>query len=188
MYFSYFATLQNNLLKAKKSVCNSSKIACYSLIQGISHWSVTSKSALRGRRIHNFIELWCLVGSRGLDIWVSSTSFQKNNIGWPLQPLTVRVSAISENWIFDDTIFHKIIIIIFCYCPKHCFRLIEGQQSTVEDYPNQDKLRKISVRRSDSNPGLPDGRPRCEPDNHADFVFEILKILFFTNHQTWVKF
>ena len=31
----------------------------------------------------------------------------------------------------------------------------------------KDKLRKISVRRSDSNPGLPDGRPRCEPDNHA---------------------
>ena len=22
------------------------------------------------------------------------------------------------------------LIIIFCYCPKHCFRLIEGQQST----------------------------------------------------------
>ena len=29
-------------------------------IHGISNWSVTSKSALRGRKIHNFIELWCL--------------------------------------------------------------------------------------------------------------------------------
>ena len=27
------------------------------------------------------------------------------------------------------------------------------------------------MRRSDSNPGLPDGRPRCEPDNHAHFDF-----------------
>ena len=41
------------------------------------HWSMQSKSALRDRRIHDFVELWCLVGSGGLDIWVSSTSFQK---------------------------------------------------------------------------------------------------------------
>ena len=26
------------------------------------------------------------------------------------------------------------------------------------------------VRRSDLNPGLPDGRPRCKPDNHAHLV------------------
>ena len=24
---------------------------------------------------------------------------------------------------------------IFCYCPQHFFRLIEGQQSTVEKFP-----------------------------------------------------
>ena len=30
-------------------------------LQGISYWRVAKKSALRGRRIHNFIELWCLV-------------------------------------------------------------------------------------------------------------------------------
>ena len=36
------------------------------------------------------------MGSEGLDIWDSSTSFQKNNIGWPQQPLTERVSDISE--------------------------------------------------------------------------------------------
>ena len=46
-------------------------------LQGISFGSVTSKSALRGKRIHNFIELGCLVGSGGLDIWVLSISFQK---------------------------------------------------------------------------------------------------------------
>ena len=37
-----------------------------------------------------------------------------------------------------------------------------GKDSTgVEEYPNQDKLHKISVLRLDLNPGLPDGRPRC---------------------------
>ena len=37
-----------------------------------------------------------------------------------------------------------------------------GKDSTgVEEYPNQDKLHKISVLRWDLNPGLPDGRPRC---------------------------
>ena len=67
----------------------------------ISHWSVISKSALRGRRINNFIELWCLAGSGGLDIWVSSTNFQKSNIGWPQQPLTERVLKFSM--IFPDS-------------------------------------------------------------------------------------
>ena len=37
-----------------------------------------------------------------------------------------------------------------------------GKDSTgVEEYPNQDKLHKISVLRWDLNPRLPDGRPRC---------------------------
>ena len=67
-----------------------------SVIQGISFWCVQSKSSLRRWRIHNFIELWCQVGSRGLEIWVSSTSFQKSNIGWPQQPPTERVSNISK--------------------------------------------------------------------------------------------
>ena len=46
-----------------------------------------------------------------------------------------------------------------------------GKDSTgVEEYPNQDKLHKISVLRWDSNPGLPDGRPRCKPHNHTDLL------------------
>ena len=49
-----------------------------------------------GYKDQYFIELWCLVASRGLDIWDSSTSFQKNSIGWPQQPLTAKVSDISE--------------------------------------------------------------------------------------------
>ena len=60
-----------------------------------------SKLALRGRRINNFIELWCLVASGGLEICVSSTSFQKNDIGWPQQPPTEKV--LKFNMIFHDS-------------------------------------------------------------------------------------
>ena len=52
--------------------------------------------AIRGRRIINFIELWSIAGLEGLEICVSSTSFQKNDIGWPQQPPTERVSDMSE--------------------------------------------------------------------------------------------
>ena len=58
-----------------------------------------SKFALRGRRVDSFIESWCLVASRGLEICVSLTSFQKNDIGWPQQPLT-------EKLLKFDVIFH----------------------------------------------------------------------------------
>ena len=56
--------------------------------------------ALRSRRVDNFLELWCLVALGGLDIGVSSTSFEKNNMGWPQQPPTERVPYISENFDF----------------------------------------------------------------------------------------
>ena len=46
--------------------------------------------------INNLIELWCLVASGGVDICVSLISFQENDIGWPQQPPTERVSDISE--------------------------------------------------------------------------------------------
>ena len=51
--------------------------------------------ALRGGRIENFDELWCLVALGGLEFCVSSTSFEKSNIGWPQQPLTEKTSDIS---------------------------------------------------------------------------------------------
>ena len=56
--------------------------------------------ALRGSRIKNFDDLLCLVALGGLEFCVSSTSFQKNDIGWPQQPLRERVSDISEKWDF----------------------------------------------------------------------------------------
>ena len=36
----------------------------------------------------------------------TTTIFQKNNIGWPQQPQSEKVSDIGKNWIFDDP-FHK---------------------------------------------------------------------------------
>ena len=57
--------------------------------------------ALRGSRIENFDELWCLGASRGLDFYVSSTSFQKRNIGWPHQPPTEKL--LKFNLIFHDS-------------------------------------------------------------------------------------
>ena len=60
-----------------------------------------SKLALRGRRIYCFIKLWCLVALGDLEICVSSTGFQKNDIGWPQQPQTERV--LKFNMIFHDS-------------------------------------------------------------------------------------
>ena len=57
--------------------------------------------ALRDRRIKDFLELGCLVASGGLDFCVSSTSFQKNDIGWPQQPPTEKV--LKFNMIFYDS-------------------------------------------------------------------------------------
>ena len=57
--------------------------------------------ALRGRRINNFIRLWCLVASGGLHICVSLNSFQKNDMSWPQQPLTEKVQKF--NMTFHDS-------------------------------------------------------------------------------------
>ena len=50
--------------------------------------------AQRGRRVNDFVELWCLVASKDLDICVSSTSFQKSNIGWPQKPPTENSTSV----------------------------------------------------------------------------------------------
>ena len=46
------------------------------------------------------MDLWCVGASGGLDICVSSISFQKNDIPWPQQPLTEKV--LKFNMIFHD--------------------------------------------------------------------------------------
>ena len=57
--------------------------------------------ALRGSSIENFDELWCLLASGSLESCVSSTSFQKSNIGWPQQPPTEKV--LKFDMIFHDS-------------------------------------------------------------------------------------
>ena len=56
--------------------------------------------ALRGRKINNFLELWCLVALGDVEICVPPKSFQKINIAWPQQPRTERVSVISRKFNF----------------------------------------------------------------------------------------
>ena len=58
--------------------------------------------ALRDRRINISFDLWCLVASGGLDIYVSLISFQKDDINWPQQPLTEKV--LKFNMIFHNSI------------------------------------------------------------------------------------
>ena len=52
------------------------------------------------------------MASRGLEICVSSTSSQNNDIGWPQQPPTERVSDISKKWIFDDPFNKEGLVLI----------------------------------------------------------------------------
>ena len=82
-----------------------------------------SKSSLRCRRIHYFIELWCLVGSRGLEIWVSSNSFQKSNISWPEQPPTKRVSNISIFFWDEMRLSRSLRPLRFLSCKGHICKL-----------------------------------------------------------------
>ena len=57
--------------------------------------------ALRSSRVENFLELWWLLASGVVDIWVSSTIFQKSNISWPQQPPTKKV--VNFNMIFHES-------------------------------------------------------------------------------------
>ena len=60
---------------------------------------------------------------------------------------------------------------------RGCTNCVQGNLASgrvrkplVEEYPNQDKLRKILVRQSDSNLGFPDKKPRVKPSPHAHCV------------------
>jgi hypothetical protein len=86
--------------------------------------------ALRGRRINIFLELWCLVASGGLHFCVSSTSFEKNDIGWPQQPLTAKV--LKFNMIFHDPTQKN-------FFPKHKnkaeFKCLDDSEVLSSDFP-----------------------------------------------------
>ena len=57
--------------------------------------------ALMGSKIENFDKLWCLGASVGLAFYVSLTSFQNRNIGWPHQSPTEKL--LKFNLIFHDS-------------------------------------------------------------------------------------
>ena len=70
-------------------------------LQGISYWNVFYDLTLTDKNMQARICLKVVLKSWDLDIWVSSTSFQKNNISWPQQPPTEKV--LKFNMIFHDS-------------------------------------------------------------------------------------
>ena len=86
-------------------------------IQGVSHWNVSFKMALTDRNMQVRFCLKVSVYSWGLEIWVSSTSFQKSSIGWPQQPPSEKVPYISENLDFWWSNLH--IFICQSHLKKH---------------------------------------------------------------------
>ena len=77
-------------------------------LQGVSHWNVSFELTLTDRNIQARFCFRVSVYFWGHGIWVSSTSFQKSNIGWPQQPPTETVPYISESLDFWWTIPQKI--------------------------------------------------------------------------------
>ena len=59
---------------------------CRPELQGVSNWNVSFKLTLTDRNMQVRFCLKVTVYSWGLEIWVSLTSFQKINLGWPQQP------------------------------------------------------------------------------------------------------
>ena len=48
----------------------------------------------------------------GLHICVLLTSFQKNYIGWPQQPFQEECQISLKNWIFDDPLHKKGLVLV----------------------------------------------------------------------------
>ena len=68
------------------------------------------------------------MASRGLDIWVSSTCFQKSNIGWPQQPPTEKVLK------FNKT-FHDSTKTCFFFYKTSKFKELDDLEVLNSDFP-----------------------------------------------------
>ena len=68
--------------------------------------------ALRDRRTNIFFDLGCLVASGGLDICVSSTSFQKMTLAGINSLWQKEYQILVKNWIFDDPFQKKGLILV----------------------------------------------------------------------------
>ena len=64
------------------------------VLQGVSYLSVFFKLTLTDRNMQVRFCLKVSVYSWGYGIWVSSTSFQKSNIGWPQKPPTENSTSV----------------------------------------------------------------------------------------------
>ena len=80
-------------------------------LQGISYWNVKSNLGLTDRNMLVRLCLKVSVWSWVLDIWLSSSNFQKSNIDWPQQPLTEKMPCIGKNLDFWVSIPQKMTII-----------------------------------------------------------------------------
>ena len=91
---------------------SSSQRAEWSKIQGISNWNILYELPLTDRNMQARFYLNVVLKSWGSDIWVSSTSFQKSNIGWPQQPPTETGSKIQHDisWFYHFFPFQNIKI------------------------------------------------------------------------------
>ena len=87
--------------------------------------------ALRGRRITNFIKLWSLVASGGLEIWVSVISFWKSNICWPRQPIISAIGIVHNKGLRNVPKFFKMFL-LSAQCPQFLPIVVCGQNS---DFP-----------------------------------------------------
>ena len=106
--FSGFITLIPKTFSWKLDLCLSSfKRNSLLEVQGISFLNWIFKLALRDTRTNIVFDLRCLVASGGADICVSSTSLKKNDVGWPQQPPTERLSDINEKLDFWWSIQQK---------------------------------------------------------------------------------
>ena len=81
-------------------------IRLYVQVQGVPHWNVSFKLALRDRNMRFRFCLKVSVYFWDYGIWVSSTTFQESNMGLPQQPPTEMVPYVSESLDFDKP-FHK---------------------------------------------------------------------------------
>ena len=86
--------------------------------------------ALRGRRFNDFVELGCLVTSGGLHFCVSLTSFQKNDIDWPQQPLTKKMQKF--NMIFHDSTIKNVFS---KHKTKAEFKCLDDSEVLSSDFP-----------------------------------------------------
>ena len=55
-----------------------------------------------------------MVTNEGCPFVFHQPVFKKNSISWPQQPQTERYQILVKNWIFDDPLHKKRIVLVIC--------------------------------------------------------------------------